>query len=449
MTHEQGSISVLGQVLGKKYLVRRLLGEGGMGAVYEAEHVLTKRAGALKLLHTSYASVPSVVERFLREASAAGRIGNPHIVETYDAGELASGEPYIFMELLKGSSVRALLQERERIPFAEAREIALQVAEGLGAAHGASIVHRDIKPENLFLCDGERAFVKILDFGISKFAEHHSVARLTEQGSALGTPHYMSPEQVVSKREIDGRVDVYALGVVLYECVTGRVPFDADSLPALSVKIFEGHYRAASTLVPDVPERLDQFFARAMARDPAQRFSSMRELRDALAQLNDPQAQLVAHTLPSVEPTIDSTPSLPAASHSQGQPAPPRSQAAPLPPNGDRYKRRRPVVPLLIALPLAGVSAFLLLRPLEDQPASRDPASPTQPRAASVGHAPTLPASAPLGPSELVPPVPAVASSVGAGETQPPKLPPAAPPSRSARSRAASDGLSERNPFAD
>jgi serine/threonine-protein kinase len=229
-------------------------------------------------------------------------------------------------------------------------------------------------------------------------------------------------------------------------------------LPALSVKIFEGQYRAASTLVADVPDCLDQFFARAMAREPAQRFSSMRELRDGLAEVNDLSAQRVAHTLPSANPTIDHTSNQAAGSHSQPEPMPPPPKAAKAQPNGYRQTPHRAGISLLIALPVAGVCAFLLVRQADNQaPAMGEPGSPTQPPAASARHDPTPPppslgqaaSSAPLGSSELVRPVPAVTRSTGVGETVAPKLPPAVAPSHSSRSRAASDGLSERNPFAD
>jgi serine/threonine-protein kinase len=277
--------SLNGQTLGK-FLVRRSLGAGGMGAVYEAEHVITKRVGALKLLHPSAAANAQIVERFQREASAAGRIGSRHIVETLDAGELPSGEPYIFMELLEGAPVRELLERQGRLSFEEAREIVQQAAEGLAAAHAANIVHRDVKPENLFLCRGEPATVKLLDFGISKF---NLVAdqRLTAEGAPLGTPYYMSPEQVAGKSDITPGSDIDSLGVVLYELLTGKVPFDAATLPALSIKIFEGNYELPSSVLGSLPVQVDALIARAMASTPNRRFASMHELREALLAIGE------------------------------------------------------------------------------------------------------------------------------------------------------------------
>jgi len=296
--------SLIGRTLGAKFLVRHEIGHGGMGSVYEVEHVLTKRVGALKLLHPRRAAQSDVVARFVREASAASHIGNAHIVATYDAGELPSGEPYLFMELLEGSPISALIDARGRLPFELSREIVAQAAEGLAAAHVAGIVHRDVKPENLFLCEGQPPFVKVLDFGISKFApglsEQH---QLTLDGSPMGSPHYMSPEQAVGKRDIDFRTDVYSLGVVLYECLTGEVPFSAESLIELGVKIFEGRYTPPSELVPELPLGLDALVARAMALEPSARFESMAELGSALRALGaesaaSPTATLVITPVP-------------------------------------------------------------------------------------------------------------------------------------------------------
>jgi len=264
-----------GQTLGGKYQLRRVLGSGGMGTVYEVEHLLTHQRGALKLLRREYARIEPVVRRFLREASAAGRIGSPHIVQTYDAGELDTGQPYIFMELLEGEPLRGLLDRRGRLTFDEACTLVAQAAAGLGAAHAAGIVHRDIKPDNLFVCAGVRPFVKILDFGISKFRLADGEAAVTRDGEMIGTPLYMAPEQVTGEHDVDPRLDVYALGVVLYEMLTGQVPHRADNLAALAQCILAGVRTPASDLLPDAPPGLDAFFDAVLAVDPRQRLPDM------------------------------------------------------------------------------------------------------------------------------------------------------------------------------
>jgi serine/threonine-protein kinase len=275
-----------GTLLAGKLRIVRLLGVGGMGAVYEVEHEFTKHRRALKLLHGEMAANAMVVTRFLREASAAGRIGNPHIVETYDAGRLDSGEPYIVMELLKGSALAKLLEERGQLGIAEAVEILKQACAALQAAHESGIVHRDIKPDNMFLLEGPRIFVKILDFGISKFdASQTGGLYLTNEGTALGTPYYMPPEQVRGATDLGPPADVYALGVVLYECLTGHRPFEAETLPHLAVMIHEGNYTPLRTLRPDASRELEAIVGRAMSVHPEQRFPSASALRDALANL--------------------------------------------------------------------------------------------------------------------------------------------------------------------
>src|SRR6187397_1965973 len=227
-------------VLGKFRIIRKI-GSGGMGAVYEVLHEFTKHRRALKVLHPNYSRMQAIVTRFLREASAAGRIGNPHIVETFDAGSLELGEPYIVMELLAGRSLDSLLAERGRLDFAEAIGYVRQACRGLEAAHNAGIIHRDLKPDNLFMEAGP--FVKILDFGISKFdATLTGGEQLTRAGAMLGTPFYMSPEQVRGTYGIDARTDVYSLAAVLYECVTGNKPFAAATIEQLAVAIHTGHY---------------------------------------------------------------------------------------------------------------------------------------------------------------------------------------------------------------
>jgi serine/threonine-protein kinase len=423
----------IGPELGKKFVVRRVIGTGGMGVVYEVEHVITKRLGALKLLHAPLAAQPRVVERFLREASAAGRIGNPHIVETLDAGTLPNGEPYMFMELLHGVSVRDLIATRGRLRFAEAREIVLQAAEGLAAAHASNIVHRDVKPENLFLCRGNPAYVKIVDFGISKF-DVHGDHRLTAEGAPLGTPYYMSPEQVTGMRDVDVRSDVYSLGAVLYECVTGVVPFDAPTLPALSIKILEGVYAPPSRIGADIPAGLDEVIARAMAVEPSRRFSGMGEFHDALARLGSEAPTSLSRTLEGEKPA--------------GEPAervePRRTEDAT--PSGGTIQvaspRRRLYLGLAGASVVVASAIVLRVSALDGDVEHAD----TTPAEASVSPTPpTASAPAPVPASiQSKPNVPPAVSSAGQLPPAPVRVPSSV---QSSATRAARDGLSEENPF--
>jgi eukaryotic-like serine/threonine-protein kinase len=430
MPSEHDPSARIGQILGKKYALRRLIGQGGMGVVFEVEHVFTKRIGALKLLQPNYAAIPEVVERFIREASAAGRIGNPHIVETIDAGELPSGEPYIFMELLAGSSVRDLIRGRGRLDFEEAKQIVQQAAEGLAAAHASGIVHRDIKPDNLFLCASEVPFVKILDFGISKFTfQHGGQHRLTAAGAPMGTPYYMSPEQVVAKADVDARVDIYSLGVVLYECLAGTVPFDAATLPALSIKIFEGRYTPLSRLVPDTPVGMDAVIARALAVDPERRFRDMPAFQEALAAVASGARVACAPACAPVRGanrTVTWSVGLAVfgllgvgAAFAFRRPMTPESSAAGQPANGPPGQ----VEPF--ALGLANVAGAAVIA--EESPAgsAHDVPAPSASRGTAV-----------VRPSRAGAAVPAHAGDAGVllgkGAT-----------------RAAKDGLSEKNPFAD
>ncbi|HEV3193843.1 MAG TPA: protein kinase, partial [Polyangiaceae bacterium] len=276
-----------GMLIAGKLRVVREIGVGGMGAVYEVEHELTKHRRALKVLHPSAAQTPSVVERFLREASAAGRVGNSHIAETFDAGKLENGEPYLLMELLDGETLDQQLQRQGAIDPGELADLIYQACEGMQAAHDAGIVHRDLKPENLIVTTRDGApFVKILDFGISKFdAERTGTLGLTQEGLVMGTPYYMSPEQVRGASLIDARTDVYALGVILYECACGVRPYEAAAIQHLAVLIHEGKPTPLAERRPSLPPAFCSIVHRAMAVDREQRFESARALAAALAPL--------------------------------------------------------------------------------------------------------------------------------------------------------------------
>jgi serine/threonine-protein kinase len=296
--------SRIGQTLGGRFTVLGVIGEGGMGAVFDVRHEYTKQRGALKLLHQRYSAVDEVVSRFINEASAAGHINSRHIVRTFDAGRLPeTNEPYIFMERLEGTSLASLLAVRGKLRFDEALDLVGQVAGGLEAAHAAGIVHRDIKPDNLFVVKAPEPFVKILDFGISKFApDRSSTKNLTREGATLGTPAYMPPEQIMGQRELDHRADIYSLGVVLYECTTGLVPFDSDIYHELCQMICSGNYVPVRQLRAESPAGFDTLVARAMAVDMKDRFASMSEFRAAMTALGAARAESFAPTRLDTQP---------------------------------------------------------------------------------------------------------------------------------------------------
>lgn len=320
-----------GDVLGGKFRVIRTLGAGGMGIVYEVQHVLTFHKRALKLLLVndgtdldSQTDDESASARLLREASAAGRIGNPHIVETFDAGLLPSGETYVVMELLEGESLADLLRRRVRMPVEDATDLVLQACVGLQAAHDAGIIHRDLKPGNLWVAQRDgRPFVKILDFGISRFdPKLTDETELTQEGAVLGTPSYMSPEQL-SAGPIDARVDVYAMGVVLYLALTGQRPYGGGSLLEMMRRMSRGERTPLGELRPDVPEGLVAVVDRAIAPDRAARTPTARQLAEELTPFARPGHALRAPGAALPEGGGSQAAPLPAA------PAAPRPEATP------------------------------------------------------------------------------------------------------------------------
>lgn len=399
-----------GTLIAERYRIERELGKGGMGAVYEALHTVTLRRGALKVLHHELGQVPEVVARFLREASAAGRIGSPHIVETLDAGRCATGEPYIFMELLRGHSLEQELSGRGPLPFDRALEYIRQACRGLGAAHEAGIVHRDIKPDNLFLLEGTKPFIKILDFGISKFDPALTAARaLTVEGSTLGTPFFMSPEQVQGRTDVDARTDIYSLGVTLYRLLTGKYPFVAETLPAIAIAIHRGEYTPVSELCR-VPDGFDDVLARAMAKDPADRFESCAAFERALARFEGklPAGSVAAHSTPA-DPRLSTSPPLAATNA-------PLSHTL-----GERVgQKKRPTV--LIALVLGGAVLAGVLVALRSGDTTPEPASSAEPQPLRTR------------PAEPVV-VPADATRVATDGAEPSSAPP--PPSAEAAASAA------------
>ena len=275
----------IGEIVADKYRIVRLLGQGGMGEVYEGENLRIRRRVAIKTLHTAVSSKPDAVQRFEREAQAAGRIGSAHIVEVLDLGDLPDGSRYMVMEFLEGSTLGERIVSRGRLPSREAALIVAELCEGLGAAHNTGIIHRDLKPANVFLATSKqhrRELVKILDFGVSKFSVLGDDMSMTSTGAVVGTPYYMSPEQAKGAKFIDARSDLYSVGVILYEAITGHVPFNAQTFNELIFKIALETPPPAESFVPDLDPRMASIIKRAMAREVNARFQSAAELKQTL-----------------------------------------------------------------------------------------------------------------------------------------------------------------------
>lgn len=263
----------LGSVVAGKFRLDAVLGRGGMGVVYRAWHLRLEEPVALKLLNPETAERSDGVERFLREARAGARLKSEHVVRISDAGTLDDGAPYVAMELLEGQDLAKVLEERGPLPMQEAVDHVRSVALALGEAHAAGIIHRDIKPSNLFL---SRSGIKVLDFGIAKVAGQTatataSVDTLTASATVLGSPAYMAPEQIRAASDVDQRADIWSLGVVLFELLTGRLPFAGTSAPALLAAISADEPRRLRELCPSIPRELERIVVRCLAREASRR----------------------------------------------------------------------------------------------------------------------------------------------------------------------------------
>jgi serine/threonine-protein kinase len=280
-----------GEILDGKYRVDRVIGVGGMGVVVAATHVQLQTQVALKFLLPEVLSNPQVVERFVREARAAVQIQSEHVARVSDVGTLSNGAPYMVMEYLEGQDLADVLSKGGPLPVVQAVGHVLQACEAIAEAHALGIVHRDLKPANLFLVQRNRRepIIKVLDFGISKTADSESLG-LTKTSAIMGSPYYMSPEQMRSARDADTRSDIWALGIILFELLTGVPPFQGNTITEVVVLVTQGNVPPIRDLRPDVPIALGDVISRCLRRDPGQRYADIVELAKALVPFGPPRS---------------------------------------------------------------------------------------------------------------------------------------------------------------
>jgi serine/threonine protein kinase len=397
---------LIGQRFGN-YRAVSLLGEGGMGSVYLAEHPEIGRKVAVKVLRTEYNRDTQLLARFLNEARAANAIRHPNIIEILDSGTTAEGMPYLVMELLEGEVLSARLRRLGRLPLGSALELCYQMASALGAAHRKGIVHRDLKPDNLFVVpeetDASRERIKVLDFGIAKLqTQPHGDSVKTRTGALMGTPVYMSPEQCLGTKELDHRTDIYSLGVILFEMLCGRPPFVSTGFGELVNMHLNTLPPAPRAIAPSIPPGVEMLIMRMLAKNPEARPSSMAEVQGEIKQ-----------AVSGIDVKGTSKPDFPngtlrggtavAATSMAAAPAPPPTQPFPLPSTtfsswgtGERLDplrapRRRPLVAILV-IGAAAVGAVFVVRPYLSGKATPTVAEPAPvPPPTPAAPAPKLP----------------------------------------------------------
>ena len=393
-----------------KYTIVRLLGRGGMGAVYEARHARLARRFAIKFLLPQFAANREILRRFENEAKAAGGLEHPNLAAVTDFGRADDGSPYLVMEFLEGEDCAKLLRRQGRIAAARAANLVVQACRGLAVAHRAAIVHRDLKPENLFVTDaGDGSdLLKVLDFGIAKLRVADASV-ITGTGATFGTAYYMSPEQARGAGDVDPRTDVWSLGVVLYELLAGRKPFLGEQFLEVIHQILSFEAPPLATLRPDLPPKLVAVIEQAMKKDIAERLPSVIALGQALSPFagGRPEAEPLAPAQ-GLGPTL-ATPATRSGELSLGERAAianSKVSEAPARPRGSGAPKK---ALLLLAVVVCAVVALFVARgrrsgPATDvKPASAAPASPPPTAAAPAPAPPPLSATVPQ-PAAAAPP---------------------------------------------
>ncbi|HSY23232.1 MAG TPA: protein kinase [Polyangiaceae bacterium] len=291
-----------GEVLAGKYRIERVLGAGGMGVVVAAYHLQLDTKVAIKVLRSSMLEDPEATARFAREARAAAKITNEHVARVLDVGSLESGAPYIVMEFLEGEDLACLLQRHGPLPIDRAVDFVLQACVAVADAHKVGIIHRDLKPSNLFCTrrtDGQFV-VKVLDFGISKRVDAEAGASVTRTNTVMGSPLYMSPEQLRSTRDVDHRTDIWAFGIILFELLAGRVPFDGETFTEVAVKASTEPPVSLRRLRADTPPGLEAIIERCLAKAPSGRYADVAAFAMALAEFGSRQARSLAERVAAI-----------------------------------------------------------------------------------------------------------------------------------------------------
>jgi eukaryotic-like serine/threonine-protein kinase len=403
-----------GQILAGKYRVERVLGVGGMGVVIAARHVELDEKVAIKFLLPTMLADTNAVVRFSREAKAAVRIKSEHVARVFDVGRLENGAPYMVMEFLEGNDLAAWLARSGPLPVAQAVDFVLQACIGVADAHALGIVHRDLKPANLFCVrrsDG-RPSIKVLDFGISKMTDAAgSGMSFTHTSAMMGSPLYMSPAQFRSSKNVDARTDIWALGAILFELVTGEPPFRAETVPELAIKIATEPPPRADSLRPNVPRGLATVVAQCLEREPERRHRDVAALALALAPFAASEAQPLALRVAgilgqSAQSGIPSAPT-PEVSHAEARTASPLQYTSPEAPNRSRLAL---TIALLGGLIVAGGAGISWWRASSVVPAS----SADSVTALAPPPAAPEPAASSIRPSSLAPSVSAEASALPA-----------------------------------
>lgn len=305
-----------GDIIAGRYRVERVLGQGGMGVVVAARHTSLRQRVAVKFLRPAALKLPGASARFLREAQAAAAIHSEHVARVTDMGTLGTGSPFMVMEHLDGTDLSSFLKAKGPLPVRDAVDFVLQACEALAEAHKLGIVHRDLKPSNIFVtarADGS-PLIKVLDFGLSKVLDPDAAfateSSLTETEMVVGSPHYMSPEHVRSLKYVDARTDIWSLGVILYQLLTARRPFDGESLPSVFAKIVTEPPDPLRSVRPDVPQALEAAVLCCLEKDVTQRFQSVSELARAIAPFGPETSRISAERIERVMPSLRGMPAV-------------------------------------------------------------------------------------------------------------------------------------------